>query len=35
MLANARISGPVCMRYNPSKYIFITDADTNVYVVVC
>ena len=34
VLANARISGPVSMRYNPSKFIFIMDTDTNVHVVV-
>ena len=35
MLANARIIGPVSMRYRPSKLIFRMDTDTNVYVVVC
>ena len=35
MLANARISGPVSMRYHPSKFIFIMDTNINVHVVVC
>ena len=35
VLANARISGPVNMRYRPSKQIVSMGTNTNVYVVVC
>ena len=35
MLANARIRGPMSMRYRPSKLVYSMDIDTNVYVVVC
>ena len=35
VLANTRLSGPVSVKYRPSKLIFSMDTDTNVYVAVC